>query len=360
MIFLSFLYFCLNGQEIVHISCKADLDANQVLESYYHTNVEQLQFTLDQTQTLSSFSGYYWKGKKRCKIKKKKLNVTTDFSNQNNPITHYSYPIQKGKEPSKIAFNYETVRNEVMYLSAFQFDNNKTYKLDIDVPNDYMITHSVDTSIQTSAKKTESINKYIFQKQAGIETSEYSILQLMVHLNTSDPNDYFSAWYLELLEDQTELSAESKAAINEIVKTGATKTEKAKLFYQYVRDKIQYYDVESGIKMVQPENVNTVLRNKYGDCKDVTLLLHVGLQYLGCNSYFGLLNLVENPKDVYYLSSFNHAICVLEDAEQFLFLDATDQNSQFGKISKAMINRKVLMLSKNETKSTLILPKNNF
>ncbi len=357
------VFFCIwffqltSAQELVQVVCNVDMETYKVYETYHVSNTIQVEFSLDQTQKLRSFTGYFWVGKKKCKIKKKKLNIHVDVSNVNNPVTNYSFEFSNGKIPTNVEYIYEVIRDEVMYLSTFNFDKAKNHDLSIKVPSQFQVSFDAAQPITLDKAISSSGSAYNFRHSSNPNDEEAAILKLMIHPKDQNPNDYFKNWYLSLIEKQMQLSDESRNKIEAIVEKGSNKREKAVLFYNYIRDHINYYGHETGLNMIQPENVNKVLFYKFGDCKDIALLLHAGLNFLNCKSYFGLMNLNNDLTATFYISSFNHAICVLDVDGELIFLDATDKKSSFTKMSNLLTAKKVLMLSENESSTTTILPK---
>lgn len=348
-----------SAQDQISIICEVDITNNSVAETYRIISDNKVQFVLDQTQELRSFTGYFWIGKKKCKIKQKQLDYSFAQINPNNVVTNYSFQFPKGKVPTRVEYQYEVERNELMYLSSFVFESDKSYNLKIDVPIDYEIAYQVDANkISSNRQSTASKHLYQFENKLGLGSQNSSQIQLLIHPKDQEPSTYFAEWYLNLLNDQVNLSPASIDKIDSIVKSGSSKIGKAKLFFEYVRDEVKYYGHEVGLNTIQPQNVNEVLLSKFGDCKDISLLLHVGFQYLNIESYFGLLNLGVDSEEMYFLSSFNHAICVIQTANELLFLDATDKQSSFKKANAKLIDKKVLLLSSEAIKVVFNSPSN--
>ena len=133
----------------------------------------------------------------------------------------------------------------------------------------------------------------------------------------------------------------AKAIVSEDVKKLAeTITEglddpraKARALFDWVRHNIRYVAVYLGVGGWVPHDVDWILKNRYGDCKDQALLLQVLLESAGVKAVPVLIN-----SDTHYTLpalpavgvSFNHAILYIPQWN--LFVDPTAANTPFGEL----------------------------
>lgn len=109
-----------------------------------------------------------------------------------------------------------------------------------------------------------------------------------------------------------------------------TPRDKAQALYTWVHRNIRYVAVYLGAGGWVPHDVDTVLKNRYGDCKDQTLLLMALLKAVDIDATPALLNtfseymLAELPVG----NSFNHVIAYLPALN--LFVDPTAGGIPFG------------------------------
>ncbi len=95
---------------------------------------------------------------------------------------------------------------------------------------------------------------------------------------------------------------------------------------QFVQSQVRYSGNENGIYSHVPRNPAAVLNNRFGDCKEKTVLLNELLKMIGIESYPALIN--TNLKGKVELTapaigSFNHVISAFEYKNQLYFIDPT-------------------------------------
>lgn len=94
----------------------------------------------------------------------------------------------------------------------------------------------------------------------------------------------------------------------------------------FVQNQIRYSGNENGIYSHQPHSPELVLKNRFGDCKDKSLLLSLMLNELGVRSYPVLLSTDLKDKIVNYQPSikrFDHCILSILFKGQRYFIDPT-------------------------------------
>ncbi|WP_369434647.1 transglutaminase family protein [Psychromonas sp. MME1] len=95
---------------------------------------------------------------------------------------------------------------------------------------------------------------------------------------------------------------------------------------QFVQGEIRYLGIELGVNSHQPHDPDEVFKNRFGDCKDKTLLLIAILEKLGITAHpalvstFGAVNL---PNELPSPIEFNHVITRVESDDQVYWLDPT-------------------------------------
>jgi hypothetical protein len=113
-----------------------------------------------------------------------------------------------------------------------------------------------------------------------------------------------------------------------------TEEEKVKCLYEWVRDRVRYIAVSIGIGGFKPHSSEEVLKNRYGDCKDMTTLLCSAAKALGIPVHQVLISTKPNGHiDTSLVSpfQFNHAIAYYPmEGDTGLWLDATKKGNPFG------------------------------
>lgn len=107
---------------------------------------------------------------------------------------------------------------------------------------------------------------------------------------------------------------------------GSSQEEYALAAIQFVQDEIRYLGFESGLNSHLPHPPFQVYQQRFGDCKDKSLLLSTLLTARGIESYPVLVNTVFRHKIVEQLpstNSFNHCVVQLKLNDHTVYVDPT-------------------------------------
>ncbi|HPS61825.1 MAG TPA: DUF3857 domain-containing protein [Bacteroidales bacterium] len=179
--------------------------------------------------------------------------------------------------------------------------------------------------------------------------------------------------YLDRLNNPLEdLPPEETLRVGELVRGIADTLERIRTLYRYIQENTHYLSVSIDIGGIKPYPVSFVARNKYGDCKALTLYMKSILASAGISSYYTIVQGGDRPEwiDRTFPSShwFNHAILCIPIGGDTIWLDCTRRNGPVSLLSDYIQGRPALvvagqrsrlcnipMLSEDEVaKSTLI------
>lgn len=148
-----------------------------------------------------------------------------------------------------------------------------------------------------------------------------------------DVND-LHAWYQNFLNGiEDDDNDGMKSMVDNIVKGKATEIEKVEAIYYWVQQNIKYIAIEDGLGGFRPRGSNTVFTRRYGDCKDMSNLIHNMLNLVDIPSnlaWIGTTSIPYSHKEVPTPMTDNHMICTYKNNNKYYFLDATDQYNKFG------------------------------
>ena len=124
-----------------------------------------------------------------------------------------------------------------------------------------------------------------------------------------------------------------------------------------IQKDIRYAGVEVGEGSIVPRPPQTVLSNKYGDCKDKATLLVAMLREAGFPAYVALLNAgtdLDTRPELPGVSRFNHAIVVVE-GEPALWVDPTDVFARAGELP-VLDQGRMALIAKPDTTTVVRTP----
>ncbi len=166
-----------------------------------------------------------------------------------------------------------------------------------------------------------------------------------VWLGVSSLNSWeeFDAWFRRIARgsDATDAAIAQKAA--ELAAGKKTAPEKIKAAFEFVSS-LRYVAIEFGINAFRPRTPATVLRNRYGDCKDKANLLVALLREMKLPAHFVLINRGSSTDPKFPGWQFNHAIAYVPPSREAgvkepLWLDSTDTTTPFGTIAPGNLGR---------------------
>ncbi len=159
-------------------------------------------------------------------------------------------------------------------------------------------------------------------------------------------------WWEKLYKEKIRTNEAIEEKTQELIKGKSTEKDKARAIYNWCAAKIRYVGVEYGEAGFEPHYATEIFKNKYGDCKDQTMLLISMLKFAGISAYPVLIG----TRGIYPLDEgfptllFNHAICLTKIGKELIFLDPTGETTSFGDLPGGDQNREVLVFYEKEGK----------
>ncbi len=139
-----------------------------------------------------------------------------------------------------------------------------------------------------------------------------------------------------------------------------SKKENIRRLIEFVQDDIRYLGFESGISAYKPHAPNQILNQRFGDCKDKSLLLISLLRQEGATAYPLLINTELSDQILNKLPAhnlFDHCIVYFEYDNETYIIDPTNTN-QGGNIDNISFpNYSYGLLIKPEQKELIKLPR---
>lgn len=157
----------------------------------------------------------------------------------------------------------------------------------------------------------------------------------------------FSKWINLLMEERQELPEETINQLKELTKGLTDDTEKIKAVYEYLQSKTRYVSIQLGIGGFQPFLAETVDELYYGDCKALSNYTMALLKAIGIKANYTIVYSGNSHRMVSkeFPNHFaNHAILMVPNKNDTLWLECTSQKLPFGYIHKRIANRPCLVM----------------
>lgn len=146
--------------------------------------------------------------------------------------------------------------------------------------------------------------------------------------------DDLHRWYRTFLAnlDLDDPGNQARQAADSVIKDLNTPREKAAALYEWVNQSIRYIAIEEGLGGFHPRPPNTVCDRRYGDCKDMSILLVAMMRYAGLEAYpvwVGTRRIPYRYERVPSALADNHMIAGLRLQGKWHFLDPTNKGLPF-------------------------------
>ncbi len=273
--------------------------------------------------------------------------------------------------PYTIEFNYSLTTSNTAFIEPFMPINS--YFLSVE-NSSYNINFFNDAGLRTKevnlgsvdVTKEELSNKisYTVKNIEAMKPEDYS--PVLVNMSpkvlfaskkftlegvpgqVEDWNDFGKWIYDDLLKGTNDLSAQTIAFVQNLVKEEKNTMDKAKKIYQYVQDKSRYISVQVGIGGWKPFNASEVDRLSYGDCKGLTNYTMSLLKAANIESHYTVLYAGDNQRNMdqdFASMQGNHAILSIPTENDTLWLECTSQKAPFGFMGDFTDDRDVLVVT---------------
>jgi len=135
-----------------------------------------------------------------------------------------------------------------------------------------------------------------------------------------------NAWARNLYATPTDLSPEIVEVLNKFRAEAKSPQDLVALILSWVQNEIRYYSVSVGTSSHRPNHPNVTVRQRFGDCKDKSLLLSAMLKWIGIKAEPALVSyrfrkgIVEAIPTAHF---FDHVIVRVQIQDETYWLDGT-------------------------------------
>lgn len=149
--------------------------------------------------------------------------------------------------------------------------------------------------------------------------------------------------YQDRAAPKAKVTPEISELARKIIGTAESDDEKVKRLYSWVARNIRYLGIYAGSGGYVPHPASSILKSKYGDCKDHATLLEALLRSIGIESSPALIN-SDNAYELPKLPSFavfDHVITYVPSLN--LFLDSTSRMTPMGLLPSGVVGKPALI-----------------
>lgn len=205
-----------------------------------------------------------------------------------------------------------------------------------------IVTYSKDNVIYTW--EISDIDKIEFEEYMPPWEEVYET----VAISTLDSWEEMSIWAWNLFSKNLRLSDEMKKKANEITKGKKLLSDKVQAIIEYIQDDFRYVAMNMDFHSYEPHPSDQMFSNKYGDCKDYTLMGMAMLSEIGVKAYpvlFPSSTVFKKEGLLPMPTYFNHAIIFFEIDGKKYYYDLLHKGYYFYEIPAALSKRTVLVVN---------------
>lgn len=226
--------------------------------------------------------------------------------------------------------------------------------LDIKVNGRGMIGGRVDDPVNTKSGVTRYVFRYTQSSADPAEPNMVSYIDYAPQFSASSFKSYadVAKAYQDRARPKASTTPELVVHARKVVGDAGTEREKVKRLYEWVSRNIRYLGVFAGSGGYVPHSAQSILRARYGDCKDHATLLEALLRAVGIESSQVLINSDKSYKlpEVPSTAVFDHVITYVPSLD--LFLDSTSRFTPMGLLPEGDVGKPGLITATGQVLTT--------
>ncbi|MGE5430985.1 MAG: transglutaminase-like domain-containing protein [Syntrophomonadaceae bacterium] len=289
--------------------------------------------------------------------------------------TDYSLPLADKFQEGEFAEFVYSVRSGFPAL-GFSFSPAEAGRaadnvcLEIIVPQNFKINYkSVNGTVEPVVTSADNITSYSFQwkdyeykrisnpfeKLNNEPEILASFSQNSGYNNSLNSWREFGNWYLDIIKDKIEPGDEIKALAQELTAGISDPKEKLDAIFNYCQKNIRYEQVYIQGGEFIPNDCSSILKRKFGDCKDYSAIIYALAKCAGVNASLALCH---RGRGVEFfdipVSQFNHAIVYFSYNGKDFWYDGTNRISEPGLTTFDLANQTALVIEKDNSRTIRI------
>jgi len=299
---------------------KDNITQRAILTDNFYTGIKSLQFELPQTEY---FEYHYIQNSTDLML------LTSLFFKPEKYVDTVTYDIRIPQNYSLLYRFFELDTTATFFFDSLKTDHEKRFYISC-------INHNKSNHLKYKSGMFTRNNIQVPSVQLIAVPAKYE----------SNPETVLNNWYSKLIES---LPALNDNTLGEVIKYVGSTTDQDSIgrkVFRFVQSKIKYIDIENGIQAFKPHDANDTYLNKEGDCKDMAFLLYQILKHYNYNARLALVATTDHYYDMDFptIACANHIICVIKKGDKYIYLDATEDECEYGFPSMQIQGRHMFLL----------------
>jgi len=228
--------------------------------------------------------------------------------------------VERGEFPLDI--HYLSSNRPILYSAVFV--TGKTRQLRYD-------SFGIEAPVERGkALVWETINPVVYRWEPMQPYFDRLLPWVTIGTTSSDWNEA-GRDYLALIDDKLDYEHVADVAAR-LVRGIDDPRRKIEILSRYVQKELHYEAIEFGRRAYVPKTARETLRDRYGDCKDHSVLLYAMLNAVGIPARLALVNINQQIlPGLPNIDQFDHMIVSVPLDGERLFIDTTDKDLSLGR-----------------------------
>ena len=283
------------------------------------------------------------------------------YSDQNSKVIIYPNVVVG----SQLYIKYIKTCHTPLFAGQFAFryiisPHLKSARTEININYDHRLNLQIDTKDVEGGALSDlgGMHRYRFTHRQEIklpmENDQIASGDYAPYVQASTFANYveLGAAYQGKLKQKVNVTTEIQKLANKLTLSTDNPKDQTRILYNWVSKNIRYVGSYIGNGGYVPHDSQTILSNRWGDCKDHVVILEALLAAKGIESSAVLINTgatYQLPR-LAGVNAFNHVITYVPSLD--LYLDSTAQFAPMGTLPSADLNKNVVLTALNKVGKT--------
>jgi hypothetical protein len=253
------------------------------------------------------------------------------------------------------------------FFDSFHFSGSnpiKDARYSITAPKDTLLNikvlnASIDPKVESNDDKVTYT--WIIHNSDKVEREEYmpspEEVYKFIHISTLKDWKQLSDWAGDLFKKNMIVTVEMKQKVAELTKGKTTLADKIQAIIEYIRQDYRYVSMNIQSHNYEPHPADEIFKNKYGDCKDQTLLAITLLSEIGVKAFPTFMSTYSDlhREDLLPMPLFfNHVILAIEVEGKRYYTDVLYKGYRFQELPSDHEGKKAFTLDNQNGFFTLL------
>lgn len=245
--------------------------------------------------------------------------------------------------------------SEFLPIQPGSVEQELEYRLD--APENLAIKHAEHEISYSESKSGDRVHRMWSGRFFIPKTDEQSVVDATGHLpslafSTYGSYEQIGEAYQKGVAEKLQVTPKVQALADEITKDIVDQRAQAAALFDWITNNIRPVAITFGLGRFVPNDLDTILSRRFGDCKDHALLMSALLKAKGIGSEQVLINVQrsENLPAAPVLQAFNHVIVYVPSFDAYA--DPTSPTSEFGVPPSHDLDSPIVRVSERGSKLT--------